>query len=70
MYQTINNSTGSLKVGTSAPRAWKVGDVFYVGPKEYKVSYVMGREAKTHVCCKGYGPLPVGKVVYSFKVKK
>ena len=65
MFTTENNDTGSLKVGTTAgDHVWEVGQSFQIEEKVYKVSYIMGKEAKMHLCCKGCGPLPVGAVEY------
>lgn len=65
MYQTENNDTGSLKVGTSAgEHVWAVGDQLKIGDRQLKVTYVMGKGDRCHICCKGGGIMPIGVVKY------
>ena len=67
-FTVENNDTGSLKVGTSAgDYKWEVGSEFTIGDKNYKVSYIMGKGEKCHLCCKGCGIFPVGSVTYTIK---
>ena len=60
-----NNDTGSLKVGKEGINL-KVGDkIRIVGEdKTRTISYIMGKEDRTHICCKGCGPFPIGEVQY------
>ena len=75
-FKTMNNDTGSLKVGTSAgDHKWDVGQTLKIiggvegdpsqgESKTRKVTYVMGKGANTHLCFKGQGPLPLGEVTF------
>lgn len=61
-----NKDTGSLKIGTLLKA--EIGDVLLLNGKEFKVSFIMGKEEKTSLCFKGCGKVPIGDV--SVQVKK
>ncbi len=66
MASTINNDTGSLKVGNVLGE-WHVGDRIQIEgeAKPRTISYVMGKGEKQHVCTKSFGPFPLGNVEFS-----
>lgn len=60
--------TGSLHVGVSGGATkWEKGMKIQIAgePAVRTISYVMGLGEKTHLCCKGTGPMPLGEVEYS-----
>jgi hypothetical protein len=61
---TQNNDTGSLLIGAVEA---KVGDVLFIDgeTKGRPITYLMGKGAKQHACCKGSGPFPTGLVSFS-----
>ena len=63
MVQITNNDTGSLKVGLAGAHL-KVGDSVQIRGEVSPrcISYIMGAGERTHICCKGTGPMPVGEV--------
>lgn len=58
--------TGSLNVGNSAGREFKVGEKIQIlseGAKIRTITYVMGKGEKQHLCFKGQGPVPLAESV-------
>lgn len=71
-FKTINlKDSGSLNVGNSAGREFKVGEKIQLlseGSKVRTITYVMGKGEKQHLCFKGQGPVPTGSEPLEYRV--